>query len=208
LTCSVPFVLIARMAHRVRDLLPIIAGVGLLACAACGDPGADGLRTDQIPVAHTPPGGYGDDFPAPVLAGCTEPLVNGAPDLRGMWKSIDVTVNGAPAPSAHPAWRHFQRVEQCGDRVVVTAGGVVHDMRCDGTIENGVDDVLESDKQTRIRVVATYEDGVHVLRPVGVPGVEIRRRRDGADMVWDYLGGTQVRLVRTGPPESAPPSFD
>jgi hypothetical protein len=27
---------------------------------------------DDIPVAHTPPGGYGDEFPPPILAGCTE----------------------------------------------------------------------------------------------------------------------------------------
>jgi hypothetical protein len=207
LTRRVPFVLIARMSRRAaRSSLPIVAGVALLACAACGDSGRDGgLRADQIAVAHTPPGGYGDDFPPPVLSGCTEPLVAGAPDLRGMWRTIDVTVNGEPAPPAHRAWRHFQRVEQCGDRVVVTAGGVVHDMRCDGTIENGVDDVAERDKQTRIQVVATFEDGVHVLRPVGLPGIEVRRRRDGADMIWDYVGGTQVRLERTGPPESPPP---
>lgn len=188
----------------------LLALLGTIA-AACGD-GDDatttGLGADEIPVAHTPPGGYGEAFPAPVLAQCSEPLVGGAPDLRGMWKAVDVTVRGEPAPADHPARRHFQRVEQCGDRLVVTAGGVIHDMRCDGTIENGVNDVAEFDYATPIRVVATYEDGVHVLRPVGIPGVEVRRRRDGAQMVWDYLGSISVRLERTGPPESAPPSLD
>jgi hypothetical protein len=87
-----------------------------------------------------------------------------------------------------------QRIEQCGDRVVVTGGGVVHDMRCDGTHVNGVNDVAEFDKQTRITVVATYEDGVHVLRPAGLP-FEITRHRDGDGLVWVYVGFT-ARLSR------------
>ena len=31
-------------------------------------------------------------MPAPILAGCTEPLVAGAPDLRGTWRADAVTV--------------------------------------------------------------------------------------------------------------------
>ena len=92
---------------------------------------------DEIPVAHTPPGGYGDDAPPPILAGCTDPPVDGAPDLRGWWRTIEVLVDGV-AHADHPGLGHVQRVEQAGDRVVVTGGGVVHDMRCDGTVANGV----------------------------------------------------------------------
>ena len=145
-----------------------------------------GTRADDIPVAHTPPGGYGETMPPPVLARCTEPIVGGAPDLRGLWRAVSVTVGGEPAPD-HPARAHVERIEQCGDRVVISAGGVVHDMRCDGTEEHGVHDVAEFDKQTPITVVASYEDGVHVLRPVGLE-IEVTRRREGPDIVWDYLG--------------------
>ena len=99
----------------------------------------------------------------------------------------------------HRALGHVQRIEQCGRPIVVTGGGVVHDMRCDGTIEHGVHDVAEFDKQTEITVVATYEQGVHVLRPVGLP-IEVTRRRDGDDMIWDYVGFT-ARLQRLDPPE-------
>ena len=194
----------------VRRTTALVAAVALGALAACGDGGrADtGVTADAIPVAHTPPGGYGDDFPPPVLAECTEPLVDGAPDLRGMWRSVDVTIGGEPAPPDHRGWRHFQRIEQCGDRIVITGNGVIHDMRADGTVENGVHDVAERDYTTAIVVVATYEDGVHVLRPVGIPGVEVRRRRDGAQLVFDYVGDLRMRLDRTGPPESAPPTDD
>ena len=34
-------------------------------------------------------------------------------------------------------WRHVERIEQCGNRLVVTGGGVVHDMVVDGTYEPG-----------------------------------------------------------------------
>jgi hypothetical protein len=152
------------------------------------------VQAVDIPVAHTPAGGYGSVFPAPVLAGCTEPLIEGAPDLRGTWQVIGVDVDGAPARADHPVYGHVERVEQCGDRLVVTAGGVIHDMRCDGTVDHGVHDVAQLDYETVISVVATYENGVHVLRPVGIP-VEVTRRLDGDDMIWSYPGFT-ARLRR------------
>jgi hypothetical protein len=147
------------------------------------------MQADEVPVAHTPTGGYGATMPPPILAGCTEALVPGAPDLRGTWTVAAVEVDGGPAPD-HPAVGLVQRIEQCGDRLVVTAAGVVHDMRCDGTEEHGVHDVAEWDKRTEITVVATYEDGVHVLRPVGLAGIEVTRRRDGDELVWTYPGFT------------------
>jgi hypothetical protein len=142
----------------------------------------------EIPVAHTPEGGYGTTMPPPILAGCDEPLIAGAPDLRGTWQVVEVTHEGVVQP-AHRALGSIQRVEQAGDRIVICGGGVVHDMRCDGTEEHGVNDVAEMDKTTRITVVATYEDGAHVLRPKGIP-IEVVRRRDGEHMVWDYVGFT------------------
>ncbi len=153
------------------------------------------VRAGEIAVAHTPPGGYGATLPAPILAGCIEPLVHGAPDLRGLWRVVSVEVDGTPVV-AHPAFGSLQRIEQCGDRLVVTAAGIVHDMRCDGTVEHGVHDVMQTDYTTPITVVATYEDGVHVLRPEGLP-VEVTRRRDGDQMVWNYVGFA-ARLDRIG----------
>jgi hypothetical protein len=153
------------------------------------------VAAHDIPVAHTPRGGYGDAFPDPVLAGCTEPLVPGAPDLRGTWQVVEVEVDGGPAPAQHGAYGHVERIEQCGDRLVVTGSGIIHDMRCDGTVEHGVHDVMQTDFTTEITVVASYEDGLHVLRPVGTP-FEVTRRRDGGDMIWTYVGFT-ARLRRT-----------
>lgn len=146
------------------------------------------MNAADVPVAHTPPGGYGAMMPPPILAGCAEPIVPGAPDLRGTWRVVEAFVGGVSDPN-HRALGSVQRIEQAGDRIVICGGGVVHDMRCDGTERHGVDDVAEIDKSTRIRVVATYEDGKHVLRPVGIP-IEVTRHRDGDTMVWVYLGFT------------------
>jgi hypothetical protein len=145
------------------------------------------VSADDIPVGFTPPGGW-TEMPPPFLAECTEPLVAGAPDMRGTWAVVAVETDGADDPT-HDALGEVQRIEQCGDRVVITAGGIVHDMRADGTEENGVHDVAAADKTTPIVVVATFEDGVHVLRPVGVP-LEVRRRIDGDQLVWEYVGFT------------------
>ena len=162
------------------------------------------VTIDSIPVAFSPPGGW-TDWPAPVLAGCTEPRPDGAPDLDGYWRTIEVLVDGEAVPG-HPALGHVQRIEQRGDRVVVTGGGIIHDMRCDGTLERGVHDVAEFDKTTEIHVVASYEDGVHVLRPQGMD-VEVRRHRDGPHLVWDYLGFT-ARLEHLAPSDTDPSAID
>ncbi|MED5394638.1 MAG: hypothetical protein VYA26_09310 [Actinomycetota bacterium] len=150
---------------------------------------------DNVPVAHTPVGGW-TTWPPPVLAGCVEAVPAEAPDLDGYWRTVEVLVDDKTQPE-HPGLDHVQRVEQRGDRLVVTGGGVIHDMRCDGTLERGVHDVAGFDKTTGIEVVASYEDGVHVLRPDGLP-IEVRRRREGSQMLWDYVGFT-ARLEYLAP---------
>lgn len=147
-----------------------------------------GPTVDDIPVAHTPAGGWHGAMPAPVLADCTDPLAADAPDLRGTWRVVAAEVDGVPDPD-HRIIGHLQRIEQAGDRLIVTASGIVHDMRCDGTEAGAVHDVAEFDLATPITVIATYEEGVHVLRPVGLP-VEVRRWREGDTMRWAYLGFT------------------
>jgi hypothetical protein len=150
----------------------------------------------EIPTAHTPPGGYGDAMPPPILAGCVDALASGAPDLRGTWRVVDATNDDGPLDASHPIWQHVERIEQAGARVVVTAGGVVHDMVADGRYEHGVDDVMAVDFTTRISVAAAFEDGVLVLRPRDMPGVEVRRWREGDQLVWRYHTLFTTRLAR------------
>ena len=113
-------------------------------------------------------------MPAPILAGCSDPLPDGAPDLRGTWRVVDLVIGGARAPEDHRMWRYVERIEQCGNRLIVTGGGVMHDMVVDGTFEHGVNDVMAADFSTPISVAASFEDGALVLRP------RKPRRRRGA----------------------------
>lgn len=149
------------------------------------------LSADDIPVAHTPEG-FWETMPSPVLAGCTEPLVDGAPDMRGLWKVVSAESSGEAVDTFVGS---VQRIEQCGDRVVITAGGVVHDMRCDGTHENGVNDVAARTAQP-ITVAASYENGVHVLRPKNMPDITVTREIVGEELIWRYGPNLVLRLER------------
>ncbi|MBY0441504.1 MAG: hypothetical protein K2Q25_05110 [Mycobacteriaceae bacterium] len=165
-----------------------------------------GKLIDDIPVAYTPPGGYGESFPPPILAGCTEPLVAGAPDLRGIWRTVSATRGGVPVPDNDPLLSYTERIEQCGNRIVDCGGGTIADARADGTEQNGVHDVSALDFTTPIHVVASYEDGVFVLRPVGMPGIEVTRRLDAdGQMIWTRpdMGGIRVVLERIGDVDDA-----
>lgn len=156
------------------------------------------VLADHIALAHTPAGGWRGEMPPPILAACTEPLADGAPDLRGLWKASAVEQDGAPL-AEHPLIGSVQRIEQCGDRVVITAGRIIHDMRADGTLERGVNDVAEMNLAQKIQVAAVFRDGRLDLHPGGVvegrPPLVTRKIIDG-ELVWVY-GPFTVRLRRT-----------
>jgi len=160
------------------------------------------MRADEIPVAHTPPGGYGDEMPPPILGACSEPLVDGAPDMRGLWRLVSVEWQLGEPPDPNPITDHVERIEQCGDRLCITAAGIIHDMRADGTAEHGVHDVAAVGGQ-EITVVCTFEDVVHTLRPVGVPDFVVTRRLDGEHLVWDYGPIFSARLERVADENTA-----
>ncbi|MEE2683213.1 MAG: hypothetical protein VYD77_04700 [Actinomycetota bacterium] len=137
---------------------------------------------NDIPVAHTPDGGW-TDFPELILEHCVDELIDNAIDMRGMWEVTEVLVENKSIEE-HFMIGSMQRIEQAADRVVITSSGVIHDMRCDGTVKNGVNDVA-ADFIQRISVIATFENGVHILRPVDMP-IEVRRYFDGPMLVWEY----------------------
>lgn len=141
-------------------------------------------RASEVPVVRTPPGRW-REWPPLVLRDCDEPLVAGAPDLRGVWQVYKGPLKG-----------HIERNEQAGNRVVITAGGVIHDMFVDGTIDGGVND--EGVGGAQIRVAARFEDGRHNLY-LGGRRLVVTRYRDGDDLVWRW-GPYRNRLRRlTGP---------
>jgi hypothetical protein len=180
-----------------------------IACVLAAAP-ARGVTADDIPIVHTPPGGYGKTFPAPVLAACTEPLVPGAPDLRGIWKAVHIERDGKPLPSDDPMYTYAERIEQCGNRVVAMGHGQIADARADGTEQNAIHEVSAMDYETPIVAIASYEDGVFVLKPLlirwiplTVPWIKVTRelQPDGR-VVWKRpdLGHQTVILERIGGP--------
>ncbi len=147
-----------------------------------------GASASDLPLDGTKPGASLAVWPSRTLAECREPLASGAPDLRGVWEVVDGRMKG-----------HVERIEQAGNRITITVGGLVHDMFCDGTLEHGVDDVAGFGGD-RIRVAATFEDGVHKLRPFGKRIVAVTRRLDGDEMVWRYgLFRNRLRRLESPP---------
>ncbi len=104
-------------------------------------------------------------------------------------------------PTGHPIYAYVERIEQCGNRIVDIGAGTIADARADGTGQNGVHDVSAFDFETRIDVIATYEDRVFVLRPANIPWVAITSRLD-AD------GDLVATLERIGGPCDRPPGTD
>ena len=156
------------------------------------------MHADSIPIAHTPAGGWHGEMPPPVLAACDESPAPGAPDLRGTWRAFRVERDGQLLED-HPLRKHVERIEQCGDRVVITGGGVIHDMRADGTLKHGVDDVAAADFKTRIRVAAVFNRGRLDLHPGGVDPARpplVTREVVGDELIWHY-GPFTVLMRRT-----------
>ncbi|MDZ7784686.1 MAG: hypothetical protein U5K56_17680 [Halioglobus sp.] len=147
----------------------------------CALPALDGngLTARDIPKAYTPPAPacHYSEFPAPVLAHCSEPIAPGFPDLRGLWLAY-----------TEPAG-HLERIEQCGDRFVVTTAGIIHDFHADGTLENGSRDVEGMHNNCVNTWASISVDDNEVLRfhPFGLSAITVVKRwLEGDELYWKY----------------------
>ena len=142
-----------------------------------------GLLADEIPKAFTPGCGW-TEFPMPVLASCTEPLAANAVDMRGLWLAHTGAIG------------HVERIEQCGNRTVITSSGIIHDFRTDGTLANGSRDI-EPPSCMNTFVAIDYQDGVMNFHPFGLPFAVVTRRMDGDELVWTYPASEgEIRMKR------------
>ena len=144
-----------------------------------------GLKANGIPRAYTPGCGY-TQYPQPVLRGCTEPLPEGAQDIRGLWQSVDPRLPD-----------HVERIEQCGDRVVITTLGVIHDH----TSTQASDDVgpmeigpLTFCMRTSHATTVWEDDELH-FKLFGGPTVVKRYLKDGA-LIWTHPRFGTVKMKR------------
>lgn len=152
---------------------------------------SSGLNADDIPKAYTPGCGW-TKFPMPVLQGCTQPLAEGVTDMRGLWQAYTGAIG------------HVERIEQCGNRTVVTSSGVIHDFRTDGTLKNGSRDI-EPPSCVNTYVSIDFDDeGVMNFHPFGLPYTIVTRRRDGEELIWTYPrfeGDIRMKRICKLPPE-------
>ncbi len=147
------------------------------------DLNGQGLMANDIPKAFTPGCGW-QRWPMPVLANCTEALAVGVVDIRGLWRST------SPA-----GFDHVERIEQCGNRTVVTAAGIIHDFITDGTLANGSRDI-EPPSCANTWVSIDWQDGVQRYHPFGLPFTLVTRQLEGDTLVWHYPRLGEVRMKR------------
>lgn len=158
-------------------------GLGLDECALPTLDGS-GLMADDIPKAYTPECGV-KQWPAPVLAGCSEPLAPGAADLRGLWQVVEGGMVG-----------HVERIEQCGNRVVVSNDGFIHDFRTTGTLAEGANDISPL-SCLRVRAAIAWNDAATLeFRPWNLRTLVTRELEDENTMLWKYPGQSLARLER------------
>ena len=150
-----------------------------------------GKMAADIAKGNTPGCSY-DHFPLPVLSACTEPLPEGAADIRGLWIGVTGHVG------------HLERVEQCGSRTIVTSSGVIHDAGPNSTAglntndtEGGVLFTIGS-RQFCPRTSASmnWNNGVLDFHVFGWGPVVVRRYMDGDQLIWEYADGSVTRMDR------------
>ena len=139
----------------------------------------NGPSAEDIPKAYTPsaPNCYYTTFPMPILQHCREPITKGFPDMRGLWLAYD-GLEG-----------HIERIEQCGDRIVVTTHGIIHDFHADGTLKNGSRDT-EGATNNCANTWASMDvgpDAVLNFHPFGISSITIVKRwMEGDELRWKY----------------------
>jgi hypothetical protein len=170
----------------------VLAGDGSL-INYCELPTLDGsgLSATDIPKGNTPGCAY-ERFPLPILSECTEPLVDGAEDIRGLWQATSGNVG------------HVERIEQCGSRTVITTAGIIHDMGPNSTGGLGSNDTEGSvffvargkDYCMRTSAHSTWRNGQLEFNVFGWGPVVVRRYPDGDDVIWEYADGSTTRMKR------------
>jgi hypothetical protein len=150
-----------------------------------------GKEAADIPKGNTPGCRY-DHFPLPVLAACTEPLPEGAADIRGLWIGVEGKTG------------HVERIEQCGSRTVVTSSGIIHDYGPNSTAGLNTDDteggVLFSlggrEFCPRTSASMIWNRGVLDFHAFGWGPVVVRRYISGEQLIWEYADGSTTRMNR------------
>ncbi len=141
-----------------------------------------GLNASEIPKAYTPGCNF-DVLPMPILANCREPLSEGLADMRGLWRGITGRIG------------HLERIEQCGNRFVITVAGLIHDFRADGTLANGARDVNSNGCTNLASAIRSDKSGALQFRPFNLFNA-VERRLEDDHLIFTYIDGIETRMER------------
>ena len=177
--------------QNMTDPAVLVGDGSLIDYCALPELDGSGLIATEIPKGNTPGCAY-KHFPMPILAECTEPLVDGAQDIRGLWKAV----SGKDG--------HVERVEQCGARTVITTAGIIHDLGPNSTggetsndTEGSVNFVMNGKEYCmRTSASATWRNEKLEFNVFGWGPVAVRRYREGEQLVWEYADGSVTRMER------------
>lgn len=150
-----------------------------------------GKMAADIAKGNTPGCSY-THFPLPVLRECTEPLPDGADDIRGLWIGVTGKVG------------HVERIEQCGARTVVTTSGLIHDSGPNSSgsynsndTEGGVLFTIgEQEYCPRTSAGMFWNAGVLDFKALGWGPVVVKRYMSGEQLIWEYLDGSVTKMNR------------
>ena len=125
------------------------------------------------------------EWPAPYLSDCTEPLPEGVPDLRGLWAD-----NG-----------HVERVEQCGNLVIIVGENYTHGGYATGDVADGVNDYRgDGTCSQTIEIALSYEGNALLFKKGSLTVVTrtLEVAADGEDeLVWRFGPGlTELARMR------------
>ncbi len=146
----------------------------------------------EIPRVNTPivPFSYGADYPEPYYTNCTTPIAAGVPDLSGDWVEATVTINGQEiTPQPNP---RRERIEQCGNRILIASGGVLHEVfAADSTMFNGVNDVDPTGEP--VHFAGSFEGEVFLLSPFVTDTNQVVQAIT-RELIQDDAGNTVLKL--------------
>ena len=102
--------------------------------------------------------------------------------MRGLWLAESGVIG------------HIERIEQCGNRMVVTSAGLIHDFRIDGTLKNGTRDI-QTYCTNLASAIKVDDEGKIIFRLFNLIDT-VSRHLDSGDMIFTFVDGKQTRMQR------------
>ncbi len=149
--------------------------------------------SSEIPRINSPvmPIGYGNSYPDYFYTNCNTPIATGLPDLQGDWSEETVVIGGEEFPAQTDA--HSERIEQCGDRVLIISHGILHEFfLTDDSMYHGVNDINPQGQP--IHASGRFENNTLILTPIFPPQLGITVPDVTRELVQDDSGNPVLQF--------------